>query len=216
MIIVEAGHYASAPGALGYDEITEFRRTSYLKLRVIMWLEHFQKRTIGLHGSTMGVSKLDANKRLQRVVSKINQLPGGSRFASLHFNNNNPKASGSEVFINRYTSNSNRKRASWMVYHLSNELNIPLRRIRSNRSYKYSHEAYVGGLGILDRTDKEGILVEVCFLNENDLLKYKGQEDRVAFIIALGLMHDFKEKNEPQYEYIRLFHKLKQIKLNKL
>lgn len=206
--IIEAGHTPNSPGAIGYDNITEYTRNKDLQKRVLKWLEYFKINAEGLQGSTMGIAGID--KALNEVVRKLNTKPKGSRFVSIHFNNNFHNATGTEVFVSPHTSQLNIKRAEWIAKNIADVLNIPIRREYNSRNYKYSHEANLGRLAIIDDTKLAGVLVEVCFLNDIDIPKYTGNQDKIAYVLALALMHGFQDA-EPEYS-ARHYEKLERIK----
>jgi len=108
----------------------------------------------------------------------------GSRGIDIHFNDNNIKASGCEVIVSRNTSQENKDRASRLVKRVSKCLGIPHRKRVADRDWIYPDETYVGSLGILDKTKPPMLLLEVCFLNENNLPVYLANKYEVAQIIA--------------------------------
>lgn len=209
-LITEIGHTQKRPGAIGYDGVTEYERNKYLAERMALWMNYFEHNTDIMEGSTMDAKKIDTG--LSNSIDKLNSKPKGSRFFSIHFNPDTRYATGTEMFVSKYTSRQNKRKASWVGYHISNLLEIPLRRAVSSRTYKFSHEAHVGRLAILDDTIIEGMLTEIAFQNATDLKNYEGKQDQVAYILTLGLIHDFKDNNEPQYNLIKQYHKLASIK----
>lgn len=196
-IFIIAGHSKSAPGAMGYDGITEHERTTKLQELVVQGIDNAQSS----FGTDMGVEVDDDGLSLSRVVNWINQesIPG-SLGIDIHFNNNNPKATGTEIIVHPNTSAENKRRATWIVNNVSRVIDIPLRRRQSGRDYIFPSETYVGKLAIIEKIKIPMILLEVCFLNERDLTKYNGKEELVAHIIRQGMFFlDFsKEGSENQ------------------
>lgn len=108
----------------------------------------------------------------------INSIGDKGRGIDIHFNNNNPAASGTETIINENTSQENKILAINISKAISDELGI------RNRGVKLESESHLGVLGILSKTKIPVIIIEVCFLNERDMNKYIGNEDKVARAIV--------------------------------
>jgi len=209
-LIVEAGHTPSRPGALSYkDDLYEHHFTSELQKRTLYKMHKKRMNTVGLTGSAMHFQSVEQNKNNTEVINLFNKMPQGSRAISIHFNNNNPNATGIEVIIDPRTNEYNKKRTSYIVKSISEILNIPVRRRNNGRDWIYPNETYVGSIGIIERTTIPVILVEVCFLNEKDLAKYFGKEEEIATILALGIKHDFIDSDEPEYKEREEMEKLK-------
>ncbi len=169
-MIVIAGHSYHSPGALAYDGLYEHHYTLDLQHRI-----RLMDNTI--------VMDCEWNS-LTRVIRWVNGIAHlHSHLIDIHFNNNNPNASGTEVFVHPHTSRENKLRADRIAQQISKTLDIPLRRWSPGRDHKYPSESARGRLGIIERTKLPAILVEVCFLNSSDMQKYKGKETEVAKIL---------------------------------
>ncbi|NBK22749.1 MAG: N-acetylmuramoyl-L-alanine amidase, partial [Spirochaetia bacterium] len=165
---VVAGHSAKAQGAMGYDGVSEHTRTVSLQQNVCRRLK----------GYAVEVQQDEEGDSLSEVADKINSLPKGWVAIDLHFNNNNPAATGCEVFVDKRTSEWNRLVAGRMVRHLNARMGYTIRRAYGYRDYKYTDESHVGSLYIVEKTIHPVILIEPCFLNKRDLAVY--DEDIVA------------------------------------
>ena len=187
MILVNiAGHSTRAKGARAYNGKYEHDYTRGLQQRVTKYAPSF-----------WNVREECENMALRDVINFVGEHGYG---IDIHFNNNNPLATGVEVFVNPHTSAKNKLIASLMVSKVANVLGLPVRRIQSNRSYKYSHESHRGRLAIVDNTKIPFILLEVCFLNAHDLPIYEQTKDEVAkaIIEAYGIatLGDLDPKTE--------------------
>lgn len=166
-IYVVAGHNERSQGAIGYDGVFEHVRTLSLQRNIVERLK----------GYAVEVHTDSEEDSLSEVARMANEL-APTHILDLHFNNDNPAASGAEVFVDKRTTAWNRLLAGRMVRNVSERIGIPLRRIVGSRDYKYSDESYLGSLYLLERTASPAILIEPCFLNEVDMAKY--DEDIVA------------------------------------
>jgi len=211
-LIVEAGHTPSRPGAKSYiDGKYEHCFTDDLQNRTLYKMNKKKMEYVGLQGSTMGFYHVDEEKNNSQVIKLFNSMPKGSRAISIHFNNNNPRATGTEVIIDPRTNKYNKSRASWIVRNIAQTLDIQVRRRNATRDWIYPSETFIGSIGIIERTTIPVILVEVSFLNERDLAKYFGKEDDIATILALGLKHDFATSAEPEFKEREEIQKIKRI-----
>ena len=165
-----AGHSRRAKGALAHNGKYEHYYTTDLQRRVAAKAPSFWE-----------VIMDDEGYSLRDVLKGIGDLGYG---LDIHFNNNNPKATGVEVFVNSHTTEKNKTLATTLVRSVSKAIGLPIRRAEKSRDYKYSHESYPGKLAIVDNTSIPFILLEVCFLNQNDLSLYEGKEDLVAQAIV--------------------------------
>ena len=206
MILLETGHNQQNPGAIAYNGITEYSCNKYIVSRVMLWLEYFGKKGVSFEGSAMQVTSIEQNIALRESIKNINLQPNGSRFLSIHFNNNFTGATGTECFIHPNTNQYNRRRATWMVNQVSELIGIPVRRYNNHRDYKYPTESFLKRLAILDQTKHPGILYEVSFLNKNDMDKVRGKENMLGLIFALGMMHNFRGgiPKFPKLDYSKL------------
>lgn len=126
----------------------------------------------------------DDSLSLQEVIDAVNgNCRRGDYGIDLHFNNNNPRATGVEAFVSPVTTEVNRKIARAIVNEISRMINIPVRRHVAKRDYKYPAESPKGRLGIIERTKIPFILLETCFLNEFDLGKYIAMKREIARVI---------------------------------
>ena len=182
-LFVVAGHSREAPGARAYNGIYEHTYT--MMYQRCLAREHVIQE---LEGSVL----LDPDHlALRDVIEEINsQAMPGDYGLDIHFNNNNPQATGIEVFVHPQTTRANKQLASKLVRGVSNIINIPVRRYHGHRDYKYPAESNPGRLAIIEDTNIPFILVEYCFLNETDLPKFLGRTKQVA---AFN-MHLYKEK----------------------
>ena len=181
IIYIIAGHSKSTPGATAYTGISEHTYTVELQSLVAKQIKDCET----LQGTSMDVITEDQIFSNYQVRQMINTYAtAGSRGIDIHFNNNNPSATGTEVVVSRNTSNENKLRAENIARRISVLLNIPHRKRVQSRGYMYPDETFVGALAILDETKIPMILVEVCFLNENDLKKYEANKKEVAKIIV--------------------------------
>jgi len=155
--IVLAGHHEGSPGAVAYNGKTEYEYNTELQDRL-------------LTGDDVVTGY---NGLLSHKISWVNQISKPrDMLLEIHFNHNHPTATGTEVFIHPLTTGKNKGVAIRMVNNISEAINIPIRRFRHSRDYKYPKESERGSLGIIEKTSIPAILIEVCFLNQIDLRKY--------------------------------------------
>jgi N-acetylmuramoyl-L-alanine amidase len=174
-LFVIAGHSKSSPGATAYNGVSEYVYTIELQREVIDLLKG--RFTTIVDGDEQGLTE---------IVKQINGNCGEEDLViDLHFNNNNPKATGTEVFLSTKASINTRMIAGKMVRNISEALGIPVRRHMANRDYKYSEESARGKLAIIDNVKCESILIEVCFLNKRDLEKYNVEQAAKAIADSL-------------------------------
>ncbi len=185
MIYLIAGHDTHRPGAIAHNGLTEHHYTTELQ-HSVTWINN------RLHIKTD-----DESFRLTEVIEWINSnITQRDLVIDIHFNNNNPRATGTEVFIHPDAGQRTRHIATEMVQGISRIVDIPVRRHVSTRDYKYPAESHIGTLGIIERVLLEGvpaapvILLEVCFLNQRDLARYEPQKNNVAkFLYDLLIRH---------------------------
>jgi len=179
-IFITAGHSTKSPGALGYDGIVEHTRNTYLQKLIV----EDKKSFISYEGTSINTISDEDTQTLSQVISLINKnSTPKSRGLDIHFNNNNPAATGTEIIISPLTSEENKRRATFMVRNISNLLDLRIRRRADDRDYMYPEETPRGKLAIINNTKIPYILYEVCFLNNRDLPKYIGKEKEVATIL---------------------------------
>jgi len=184
MIPIIAGHNLNSPGAKGYDGVYEHTRTSALQSRIIDKTESY----LALTGTCMEILTDNDKHSLSRVINIINKEATGPG-CDIHFNNNYEGATGIEVFVSRKALEETKNRATWIVNEGGSILDIPVRQAVASRDYKYPDESHLGSLAIIEQTKVDMILIEVCFLNDIDLPKYKGKEKDIADIIRLAHFH---------------------------
>ena len=169
-IPIIAGHTISSPGAIAYNGETEHSYNVDLQNLIVSK----QQAAISLTGSSMVPVTDNEELCLRSVINLINNTRCAAYGLDIHFNNNNPQATGIEVFIHPNTTANNRMRADYMVKGLAN-----IMRIR-NRGVKHPAQSARKRLAIIEETNIPMILVEVCFLNMNDLRHYYPNKYKVA------------------------------------
>ena len=182
-LFVIAGHSKEEPGALAYNGVYENVYTQMVQRHLAR--EHTIQQ---LEGSVV----LDHNSlRLGEIIRYVNaNAQKGDYGLDIHFNHNEPRASGTEVFIcPQNSTQTNRQIASHLVRGWSNIIGIPVRRHIHQRDYKYPMD--IGRtFGILKYTEIPFILAEFCFLNDRDLPKFL---DRIRQI-SIFTMHTYKSR----------------------
>jgi N-acetylmuramoyl-L-alanine amidase len=191
-IFIIAGHNIRSKGALAYNGKWEHDYTTDLQDRVVKSVQ----ACVSLCGTSIDIETDEESLANREIVSIINTNSGKESFGiDIHFNKNNPKATGVEVILHKNTNEINKKRATWIVNEIAKCLELPLRRRVSNRDYITIEETYLGSQGkdlpILTKTRIPFMILEICFLNENDLNKYHGKENQVAEIIRKGILKKF-------------------------
>lgn len=172
-ILIEAGHSLFSPGAIAYNNLTEHHYNQEVQDMIVKK----QQKAVALKGSSMIPITDNEELQLNTVINLINNTIGLSHGLSIHFNNNNIRASGTECFIHPNTSKANRDRAIEICDVTSRILGIP------NRGIKYPAQSALGSLGIIERTRIPIILWEVCFLNRNDMEKYEANKQTLTYEI---------------------------------
>jgi hypothetical protein len=172
-----AGHSQDSPGALSALGVFEHEYTK--KLRDII-SQKFMYSGISYYRDRDDL-------KLMQVIEWIRDTKDNAYFIDIHFNDNNPKATGTEIFIHEKSSDETKKIAENIVNNISKVLDIPVRVAYADRKYKFPNESNRSTLGMIDKVlfdvpknPKPVFLIEVCFLNEKDLKKYIGKEDKVA------------------------------------
>jgi N-acetylmuramoyl-L-alanine amidase len=184
-IYIIAGHSKQTPGATAYTKKSECDYTIELQKLVAEQI----KNSECLNGTVIDpITDKDqmSNYEVRQMINTY--ATKDSIGIDIHFNDNNPDATGTEVIVSKKTTEQNKERAKRIVRKVSSCLGIPLRKRVPERDYIYPSETFVGKLAILDDTKIPMILLEVCFLNENDLPKYEAKKYEVADIIAKELM----------------------------
>jgi len=179
-LFIIAGHSKPTPGAIAYNGKTEHEYTTELQRLIVSGVKDCEV----LQGTSMEVlteSEISSNYQVRQMINTYGVK--GSRGIDIHFNNNNPKATGTEVIVSEKTSQENKLRASRIVKRISDCLGIRHRRRIAGQDYIHPKDTAVKVLPILDDTKIPMILIEVCFLNEHDLPKYEAKKHEVAAII---------------------------------
>lgn len=175
-LYVIAGHTVESPGALAYNGRGEHSYTQEQQnLISAKWPVMEMEGSAVLDNDSMSLS---------RVIEAVNgNSKRGDYGIDLHFNNNNPEATGVEIFVSPRTTQVNRKIATDIVNGVSGILKIPVRRWVGRRDYKYPTESPRGRLGIIEQTKIPIVLLETCFLNSHDLTRYEAKKNDVAELI---------------------------------
>ncbi len=187
-IIVIAGHDLNGEsGAVAYDGTTEAELTHNLRETVVLMLEQMSQSTLSLNGTRVDVIEDNDRDKLLQTVRQVNKYPKAIGI-DLHFNYNHPSASGVEVFVSPQTSEKNKQRATKLVHKVAQAMGLPIRKRVQTRDYMFSNESQHPRLAILDDTIPPMMLLEVCFLNQKDLTRYRANINEVAKAIAETLM----------------------------
>lgn len=182
-IICIAGHYLDRPGAKSYKGDYEHDYTTLVQREIHKELKKY----------AVEVLLDDEKKNLTQIVSWANvHIKPGWVIIDIHFNNNIPSASGTEVFIHDKSSVWVRRTASRMANNLSVDQGIPLRRYLHSRDYKYPQESFIGQLGIVERVLIDNavapvFLPEICFLNQRDLKNFNPSLVAKSIVKSLDL-----------------------------
>ncbi len=175
-----AGHSVQTPGAIAYNGKTEHEYNVELQQLIVQGMTDSEC----LSGTSFEVktdSERSSNYQVRQMINTY--ATKGSRGCDIHFNNNNPRATGVEVVVSPHTTSENKARANRTAERISKCLDITHRKRVPSRGYIYPTETFVGKLPILSQTKIPMILIEVCFLNENDLAKYEPKKHEVADIV---------------------------------
>lgn len=176
-ITIHAGHNRQGKIACGAsDYIDESREARIVCKKLISIL---RKNRYNVRNCTVnnGVSQLDV---LKKICAKCNSKPSDLD-VSIHFNacthsKSDGKVKGTEVLVysdNQFVSNIGKKICSNM-----NKLGF------TNRGVKISKDLY-----FLKHTNAPAILVEVCFVDdEDDVIRYLKNRDKIVKAIAKGIM----------------------------
>ena len=164
-IYIIAGHSQRAKGAKAYNGLYEHHYTTLVQSEMIK-LCQAQNIPCKTDSETMPLSQV-----VNWIDTTIEQ---DWHVLDIHFNYANPNATGVEVFVDPNTTEQNKAIASRMVHNFSKEFGYPIRRMESNRDYKYPAESARGQLAmfegiLIEQTKPPVILIECCFLNEQDL-----------------------------------------------
>ncbi len=176
-LFVIAGHNERQPGALAYNGAHEHFYTKEAQ----RLLAH-NHNVIQMEGTVM---MDDSDMRLGEVIDYINtNAKRGDYGIDIHFNNNNPRATGVEGFVSPHTTAVNKRIVTLMVNGISRLINVPVRRYVGRRDYKYPAESFLGKLAIIEKTRIPFILIEPVFLNESDLPKYLAKKREIWRLVA--------------------------------
>lgn len=198
MIYAIAGHSKTHPGAIAHDGTTEHQHTTDFQ-------QLFVKKN-----QRLNICTDDESFSLSQVITWINKNLGPNDYVlDFHFNNNNPDATGTEVFIHENAPAHVRELASEIVTMISQVTGLRIRRYQGDRIYKYPKESAIGTLGIIEKILIEHstapvILIEFCFLNQRDMAQYLPQRGRIAerlhqlLIPRQNLIGNLNPKSEPR------------------
>lgn len=178
-IPIIAGHTRTAPGAIAYDGTTEHDLNVELQSMIVGGFND----SVIFQGSSMQPITDDEHLCLRSVINLINGTRRAEYGLDIHFNNNNPNASGVEAFVHPNTMINNRLRAQFLVDNISEILGI------SNRGVKAPSQSALGSLAIIEQTKIPMILLEVCFLNNRDLPLYRQKKSQIANMIKDAMMN---------------------------
>lgn len=174
-IYIIAGHSIKQPGALAATEKYEHEYTRRVQDKLASLFKQID----------VEVFMDNDGDNLYNVIQWVNQTcKPGDRLLDIHFNNNNPEATGTEVFVFENTSQENKDIASNMVRAISKVSGLKIRRKKPERDYKFSHESNKGSLGILEKTKPASILIEICFLNYQDIDVFEAKFDDICKAIV--------------------------------
>lgn len=178
---VIAGHNTRRPGAYAFNGTREHEHTKELQHLIS---NEMMEKAILIEGSSIEPVTEDEYYTLVQVVDMINSDREIKQVIDIHFNNNNPLASGTETIVHPKTTIRNKKLAGILARGISEIIGIPHRKRVAERDYIFPSETPRGTLAIIEKTIVPAILIEVCFLNTNDFLKYKEVKEEVAEFIA--------------------------------
>lgn len=182
-ILVVAGHSKHYPGAKAYNGMMEHYYTTKVQKDIVIELKNY---AVEVFTDYEGMS-------LPSVIAWVNKvIRTGYIVIDIHFNNNNPSASGTEIFIHKKSNRWVREVATRISNNLSAAQGIPLRRYKSNRDYKYPEESFRGQLGIIENTIFKSSLApvflpEICFLNEKDMNNFDSKLVAKTIVNSLDL-----------------------------
>lgn len=198
MIYAIAGHSKSHPGAIAHDGTTEhFHTTDFQQV--------FLRKN-----KRLNIRTDDESFSLSQVISHLNRrLATNDYVLDFHFNNNNPDATGTEVFIHENAPAHVRELASEIVTMISQTAGLKIRWYQPDRMYKYPAESAIGTLGIIEKllinhSVAPVILIEFCFLNQRDMAQYLPRRGHIAerlhelLIPRQNLVGNLNPKTEPQ------------------
>ena len=168
-LFIVAGHdLVKDCGAIAYDGTTEAELTAQLRDDVCRKLDN----AIMFNGTSI---KDKNSESLIQTIQQINARADNSDFIlDIHFNYNASNAYGTEVFYYAGTSLTNMNRGMAISSVVAHSIGVP------DRGVKPDTQAAVGSLGILRYTPCPALLLEVCFMNERDLTKYRANYDALV------------------------------------
>lgn len=165
IILLSAGHGGGAAGAQG-PEHNEAELTLDLRDRVIAALgavKGFVVKSDGKKGENLSLSKAIVLAREADIAVEI------------HFNNDVPGASGAECFGTKDTAAFCRALSKACAQQMGDGVR------GRDGGYKHHTDSFVGSLGFVRAG---GVVLEVCFLNEDDMQVYLPKRDAIAGAIA--------------------------------
>jgi N-acetylmuramoyl-L-alanine amidase len=166
-LILTAGHSLADSGAV-YKNFKENMLTIELRQLIVNNLikKGFKQ---GIFVDNDNLSYVDTIKWINTISTKNDYL------IDIHFNAGPTNASGSEVFFDARITDKNRiKIAEDISKVMADTLKIPNRKAKPDTLTQHKR------IGILRDTYPKAYLIEVCFLNENDLSKYEKNKLKLA------------------------------------
>ena len=185
-IVLDAGHGGFDPGKVAADGTAE----KEINLAVMRLLKGYLEQGGAVVSVTRNTDEALADKKNKDMKERLNILNGGKAdlFVSIHQNSypaDNVK--GAQVFYYK-TSEKGKRLAETVQARLREVVDID-----NDRSAKENESYY-----ILKNTDIPGVIVECGFLSnpaENDELKTKEYQKKVAWAIYMGITDYFAEPN---------------------
>lgn len=149
------------------------------------------------YGTDFPVTVDSQDWTLNKTINEVNKhAQPHDLLISVHFNFNSEKATGTEIFVNQHTAESNKALAASIVNITANSLGLRVRNSTNRFAYKYENESAVKTLGILRFTKPKAMLLEVCFLNKNDLALYEKNKNILFNTLGKFLYDEIFRRND--------------------
>jgi N-acetylmuramoyl-L-alanine amidase len=182
-----AGHSDAQPGAQAWNSLFEHHYTS--EMQELMGYQH---RIEKLEGTVV----FDARDlSLRQVITYIrdNYKPG-DMVLDIHFNNNNPQATGTEILIDPRAGEKLRKIAAEIARGTSRITGLRLRQHVPQRVYKYPQDLgrHLAMLHDLAEAKIPAMIWEICFLNRQDMALYEPKKIDLARMVIQTLKDNYK------------------------
>lgn len=158
-LIVIPGHGAGDSGAIAYDGTHESELTYALAecIKQACFNQLMHVVSTPMHHIPY----------LQRATFMRDAKKTISHALEVHFDFNAPKSSGTRVVLHSSASNTRRQYADMLGRAVAELIGIPYLGIM------HTHDTHTGGVETIDNTPQKCMLLEVCFLNENNLNAYR-------------------------------------------